>query len=57
MDRAVLNVAVVAVLIALGTGITFVVTGWPVAKVLVLIAVPVALVAISIALARAWLPR
>ena len=56
-DRTVLNVAIVAALIALALGITFLVTGWPVIMDALQVVGPVAIVAIYVGLARAWWPR
>ena len=57
VDRAVLNVAIVAALIALGLGLLFVVTGWPIAKAALFIVGPIAVLAVLAALVRAWWPR
>jgi len=56
-DRTLLNVAIVAVVVALGLGITFIATGWPIAKTALFIASPIALIAVFGALVRAWWPR
>ena len=56
-DRKVLNVAIVAVLVALGLGVTFLVTNLPIAKTAMFVAGPIAIVAVLAVLIRTWWPR
>ncbi len=56
-NRTVLKVAIVAVVVTLGLGITFIATGWPIAKTALFIAGPIALIAIFAGLVRTWWPR
>jgi hypothetical protein len=53
----VLHVAIGAVLIALGAGVAYLMTDSPIAKRVLWIAGPVALMAIFFVLLQTWLPR
>ena len=55
--RIVLNVAIGAVLVALGAGVVYLLTDSPIAMRVLLIAGPVAVMAIFFVLLQAWFPR
>lgn len=56
-DRKVLNVGVIALLIGLGGGAVFALTGWEVAKAVAAIAILVGVATVFLGLIRAWWPR